>query len=324
LIVNVDNASTGTVKEIYENQGSTPLPYDAIVLSASGAAADTLLSNVQVGDMIGISQEIRSLTPDCSTGQPSLDWKNAYASLGGSFYFLRDGVIQPEDDPGASFRQPRTAVAYNDAYVFFIVVDGRDPSFSVGMTTSELAAFTRDTLSARYGIEEDGGGSSTMVVNGAIRNNTFCNNVFCSGKIFLPLVISRSSGEPLPSLENARKDDPNPNLPPGPDPNAPDQIARAVVNGFMMVDVEPMTKSVTLAPGQIVAALGKVNLRLGPGTNYFTLASVDQGSEGVVSDDINGLNGVLAKGSYWWKVQFGALEGWLPEESLSPLSPPRK
>jgi hypothetical protein len=29
------------------------------------------------------------------------------------------------------------------------------------------------------------------------------------------------------------------------------------------------------------------------------------------------LNGVLAKGSYWWKVDFGEVIGWVKEESLA-------
>jgi hypothetical protein len=74
----------------------------------------------------------------------------------------------------------RTAVAYNDQYIFFIVVDGRDDDHSKGMTIRQLAEFSKNTLGASYGIAQDGGGSSTMVVSGQVVNNTYCNNVDCN------------------------------------------------------------------------------------------------------------------------------------------------
>ena len=80
--------------------------------------------------------------------------------------FLWDG----EPLGGSTDLQPRTAVAYNDDYVFFVVVDGRDPGTSVGMNMTQLGNFCDSYLNAEYGLNLDGGGSSTLVVNGTVMN----------------------------------------------------------------------------------------------------------------------------------------------------------
>lgn len=47
--------------------------------------------------------------------------------------------------------------------LFYVVVDGRQPGYSAGMTLRELAAFLRE-LGADEALNLDGGGSSAMVV----------------------------------------------------------------------------------------------------------------------------------------------------------------
>lgn len=161
--------ASGTVVDVRPGAGNTPIPFDHVVLSATGSAATKLESNVSPGAEIRISQEITHYAPDCSTGGWP-DWTKTYASIGGSFDFLRDGVIDPHiDNVGATTRNPRTAVAFNDDYIFFIVIDGRR-SGSVGMSAQEMGEFCLDTLAATDGINQDGGGSSAMWVDGTIVN----------------------------------------------------------------------------------------------------------------------------------------------------------
>lgn len=169
MVLPTPSKAEGTVAAIFPDQGSTYLPFDHVVLSASGSKATTLLANVSLGDTIGISQEISSYHHDCNTPD-SVDWTKTYASVGGNFHFLSEGVVQSSTDPGATTRNPRTAVALNDDYVYFIVVDGRT-STSVGMSTTELGNFCLDYLDAVEGVNQDGGGSSAMWVDGQIRNN---------------------------------------------------------------------------------------------------------------------------------------------------------
>lgn len=62
---------------------------------------------------------------------------------------------------------PRTAIGTNrnGRYVYLIVVDGRQPFYSAGATFQELAELLRD-LGAHSAMALDGGGSSTLVVEG--------------------------------------------------------------------------------------------------------------------------------------------------------------
>ncbi|MCP4249939.1 MAG: hypothetical protein GY778_23095 [bacterium] len=159
----------GTVVDIRPNQGSALVPFDHLVLSGHGSAATKLLNNVSLGAEVQISQEITHYEHDCSTSLP-YDWTKTYATIGGSFHFLKGGVVQTFTDPGATARHPRTAVAYDANYVYFIVVDGRSP-FSVGMSMAELGSFCLTYLGATDGINQDGGGSLTMWVNGQVKNS---------------------------------------------------------------------------------------------------------------------------------------------------------
>lgn len=64
--------------------------------------------------------------------------------------------------------QPRTAVGYsrNGRYLILVVVDGRQPLYSEGMTLKELGSLMV-SLGAESAMNLDGGGSSTMVVQGS-------------------------------------------------------------------------------------------------------------------------------------------------------------
>lgn len=84
---------------------------------------------------------------------------------------------------GNAFRpQPRTAVALDESgtQLWLVVVDGRQPSYSVGMTMDQLAAFLVE-LGAHTAINLDGGGSSTLVTQSwrgpLIRNSPIHNGI---------------------------------------------------------------------------------------------------------------------------------------------------
>lgn len=95
-------------------------------------------------------------------------------------------------------RHPRTAVARTrEGRYLFVVVDGRQKS-SVGMTLQELA----EELLAMGAVEAlnlDGGGSSTMVVEGQIRNSPSDGKERPVGDAVL--VFSVSTAEQLAGLE---------------------------------------------------------------------------------------------------------------------------
>lgn len=71
----------------------------------------------------------------------------------------------------AATRHPRTAVGYDPAArrLWLVVVDGRQPPHSSGMTLPEIAALL-EALGATEAVNLDGGGSSVMVVRGRVVN----------------------------------------------------------------------------------------------------------------------------------------------------------
>jgi hypothetical protein len=328
ILSNPSSLPTGVVRAIYNNQGSTPIPYDAIVISANGNNQIALNNaGIQVGDQIAVSQEIRTCGSVPSAER--VDWTKTYASVGGSFNFLKDGAIQDfPNNSGAIFRQPRTAIAFNNQYVFFIVVDGRNPYYSEGLTTHELAVFARDTLGATWGIEQDGGGSSTMVINDRVVNNTYCNNSNCLHKIFMPLV-SQTTPSTAPKLPAGLNDGILGLHHTSSESWAFQQLKvasqRAVIDGMMIVAIQPITRSLTLTSGVQVQTTVAANLRLGPGTNYAVLQTLQALTPGVVVTDTNHLDGVLAKDIYWWKVDFkvsaGDVTGWISQNLLRKITP---
>lgn len=91
--------------------------------------------------------------------------RRVYNALSGDRMLVLQG--QPVDGLDASKLDPRTAIGINrnGRYVYLVVVDGRQPFYSEGATLDELARLMKD-LGAYYAMNLDGGGSSTMVVQG--------------------------------------------------------------------------------------------------------------------------------------------------------------
>jgi exopolysaccharide biosynthesis protein len=72
--------------------------------------------------------------------------------------------------------QPRTAVGIIDEnHLVFVVVDGRSPGYSAGVTMTGLARIMQG-LGATTAYNIDGGGSSTMYFNGSLVNNPLGEN----------------------------------------------------------------------------------------------------------------------------------------------------
>jgi hypothetical protein len=301
----------GFVRAINIRDGKTTIPFDHVVLSASGELSATLLANVSLGAEVRISQELTSRkTEDCGTPpKPDISWIKTYASVQGHYYFVKNGIINPyDDDQNAVDLHPRTAIAYNDQYIFFIVVDGRDPLVSIGMSIGELGDFALNMLGATYAVAQDGGGSSTMVVNGVVMNNVYCNNVFCiyENRVNIPLVTKNTTPKLLYEQSLNRK------------PAYAGDYERWVPNGMMMVKVEPAAFTSTFTVTQQVTLTATTNVFTGPGNNFHHLVDLPAGTQGEIIDSLSELNGVWARDAYWWRVDFGAgVIGWVQETQLS-------
>ena len=305
LILSEPWGAKGIVKQVRIGAGSTMIPFDHIVLSAHGTAATILRNMVVEGDEIEVDQEIIN----CTVPSTEPNWVKTYAGLTGDHTFLKAGVIIPHPNPDKNTDvHPRTAVAFNDQYIYFVVVDGRQPGVSVGMTYVQLAAFSKDFLGASWGMALDGGGSSTMVINGMVMN---IPSDSCTWKVFLPYVRSNQQA----STEAA---DASHLMDTDVDVSAlPSMVCeRLVGSGLMMIVLQDPQISNIFTPGDRVLVQVDAQVRLGPGTNYALLGSVPAGTQGTVLHQISDLDGIYAKGQYWWKVSFGNLVGWVSQNNL--------
>jgi hypothetical protein len=144
--------------------GSLPLPAGTAVLVARGNAAARLQAEAAVGTNVTLRLIL----------QP--DWAVVADAIGGGPVLVRDG--KPVYRANEAFttsqiapRHPRTAIGQlADGRIVMVVVDGRQPGYSVGMTTFEMA-LTMTRLGAVTAMQLDGGGSSTIAFDGKVLNS---------------------------------------------------------------------------------------------------------------------------------------------------------
>ncbi len=89
-----------------------------------------------------------------------------YNAISGETMLVQGGKVITDLDN--TDMHPRSAVGFsgNGRYLYLVVVDGRQPLYSEGMTLAELAELMV-SLGAQYAMNLDGGGSSTLVVEGS-------------------------------------------------------------------------------------------------------------------------------------------------------------
>jgi exopolysaccharide biosynthesis protein len=126
-----------------------------MVLSLSSQLVERV-PQVSPGTVLKISLET---TPDLS---------GAKMAIGGGPALVREGKMATFTSAPA--RHPRTAIGWNDKFFFFVVVDGRQPKLSVGMTLQELASYMIK-LGCQEAMNLDGGGSATFWVYGNVMNS---------------------------------------------------------------------------------------------------------------------------------------------------------
>lgn len=146
--LNGNSNLVGTVVDKEIGIGDTTLNENEIVLSGHHKANEYLQS-VQVGDRVEIATVM----------SPS-EWNEVEEAVSGRYHLVKKGVLQNINIAGVA---PRTAVGVRkDGSVFTVVVDGRKPGYSSGLSLQETAKLMRD-LGAYDSITFDGGGSSTLV-----------------------------------------------------------------------------------------------------------------------------------------------------------------
>lgn len=144
---------------------STPSSPDSagIALAGSGTRAIDWLRRRRDGDTVVVSVRVLD-----EAGRAAVE------AVGGFPLLVRAGrdVLAEQTGIIESFgprRHPRTAIGWDDARLLFVVVDGRQPPWSDGMTLAELAQLFME-LGVTDAINLDGGGSTAMLVRGQLVN----------------------------------------------------------------------------------------------------------------------------------------------------------
>ena len=140
--------------------GNNTIPANGVVLSGNGNVKVLLDSQIFVGDTVRL---VLRLAP------PYVPVKEL---VGGSSKIIDNGLPAVPSGSFSSDRHPRTAVGFSEdsTKLYFVVVDGRQTGYSVGMSLYELANYML-TWNVQEAINLDGGGSSTMVVRNKVKNS---------------------------------------------------------------------------------------------------------------------------------------------------------
>lgn len=153
-----------------DTTSGSAIPRDGAVLVAYGAGPrQNEVKAMADGDTVKVLlATIPRLRPAAA---PSL-------IIGGWPRILRDGAVVAAEAPvvegtisrNAEARHPRTAIGFSrdSSTLYLLAVDGRSEK-SVGVTLVELAALMRK-LGAWQAMNFDGGGSTTVVIDGAVVN----------------------------------------------------------------------------------------------------------------------------------------------------------
>jgi len=166
----------GRVVEIRQGLGSSPIPAKGFVLSASGTRRDELKGWITKG-WIKIGMKVTGFTA-VDTGEVTLNRSVPFGSediTNGVPQLIKNGKIDitwEQEKASKSFvetRHPRTAVAkLKDGKFLMLTVDGRSES-SGGLSLYDLADYLL-SLGAVEAMNLDGGGSTTMFLDGKVVN----------------------------------------------------------------------------------------------------------------------------------------------------------
>lgn len=150
---------SGTIASIteYGQPGNSAVPADGFVVSIQDKAiAEKVKAALEIGAPIQVDLNIDD------------KWKDAQYILAAGPLLVKDGQVNISMPTSSSFvkmRSDRTAIAVDATgkKVFLVTVDGRQSGYSNGTSLTDFASYLI-SKGAKYAINLDGGGSTTMVV----------------------------------------------------------------------------------------------------------------------------------------------------------------
>ncbi len=177
-----------TVVPLTKGADIPPCQPGQIEIICTGTAADRLKDHVHTGDKIGYQIDLVSNSPGItergkypsrsmlSRGAYRAAWTDVQQAVGGGPWLVRDSAVYIDWESEAlnkttfvEKRHPRSAVGIaRNGEILLVTVDGRFPG-SQGATLAELASIMLK-LGAVNAMNLDGGGSTTMMVDGVVVN----------------------------------------------------------------------------------------------------------------------------------------------------------
>lgn len=154
------------VKKIEIGIGNMTIPDTSFAVISTEGSVPTFTRKIKIGDTLKIVQFI----------SPALPRMNE--AIGGFIQVVKDGkdyvdwsYIKENKPQHALLRHPRTGIGFSQdsTKLFLFAVDGRQKQ-SAGMTLHELADLMINA-SVYHGLNLDGGGSTTMVVQDSVVNS---------------------------------------------------------------------------------------------------------------------------------------------------------
>lgn len=159
------------VKQIFDGKGSNRIPVDGYIISASGQKRAQLLALLKIGTKVKFYGKHSSPTDS----MPSSAYTLSEDITNGVPQLIKNGKIEitwQQEKSSKSFvetKHPRTAVAkLKDGKFLMVTVDGRSEE-SGGIGLQNLAEILLE-LGATDAMNLDGGGSTTMFVDGKVVN----------------------------------------------------------------------------------------------------------------------------------------------------------
>jgi hypothetical protein len=169
--------SSGRAEGVVVDQRIVPEPTAVVVpqgrhLIVAYGTRLPALAEVTVGTSVGVTTTIAPYN------SPAANWDGLVGGLAGGQLLVQNGArrsleewrTQNFGESHITSRQPRTAIGRAaDGRNLLVTIDGRQAGWSVGMTVRELAE-TMIALGAVDALNLDGGGSTTMTIEGRIQN----------------------------------------------------------------------------------------------------------------------------------------------------------
>ena len=157
----------GEVTSIHNQHGSSRIPSDGYILSASGRKRADLLGHLKQGDAV----EIRETVIPERVGDSNL-WSSCVHIIGGGPLLLRDGIAPSTeayeregfDQAFHSFWHPRTAIGKKaDGTLLFVTITAAEAGVRRGVMLARLSELFLE-WGATDALNLDGGNSSMLVI----------------------------------------------------------------------------------------------------------------------------------------------------------------